>query len=83
LKKIKTDPNINVVNLDHLFTNFNTKLSYSDYQAVAEEFLSTHIEEEPINVVTAFGFQEKTLRDCLNRGDLNHATACYYLVANR
>jgi serine/threonine protein kinase len=81
-EEIKTNPNINVVNLDHLFTNFKTKLSYADYQSVAEEFMSTHIEDEAIAVVSTFGFPKEFVKESLIKGELNHSTACYNLIAH-
>jgi hypothetical protein len=77
-----TTPNINVVNLDHIFRNFNTKLSYSDYQSISEDFMATHIEEDPLTITAGFGFPKHLVKEMLEKGELNHATACYHLVAN-
>jgi hypothetical protein len=81
-EEIKTSPNINVINLDHIFRNFNCKLTYSDYQSIAEEFDTTHIEEEALQVVTTLGYPRDMVVDKLKRGELNHATACYNLLVH-
>lgn len=74
--------NINFVNVDNLFYqgNYDTKLSYNDYCSVTEDYTTHHIDEEAIKVVEKFGYPRDFLVQCLNNGDLNHATASYYLL---
>ncbi len=74
--------NINYVNVDNLFYegNYSTKLSYTDYCCITEDFTTHHLDEEALKVVESFGFPREFVVRCLNQGDLNHATASYYLL---
>lgn len=74
--------NVNYVNVDNLFyhENYKTKLSYTDYCCITEDFTSENIDEEALKVCENFGFPRQFVVKCLNRGDINHATACYYLL---
>jgi len=74
--------NVNYVNVDNLFyhENYKIKLSYTDYCCITEDFNSENIDEEALKVCENFGFPRQFLIKCLNRGDINHATACYYLL---
>lgn len=76
--------NVNYVNVDNLFydENYGTKLSYTDYCCITEDFSTENIDEEALKVCENFGFPRQFMIKCLNRGDLNHATACYYLLTN-
>jgi len=76
--------NVNYVNVDNLFyhENYKTKLSYTDYCCITEDFTSENIDEEALKVCENFGFPRQFVVKCLNRGDINHATACYYLLTN-
>ena len=74
--------NINFVNVDNLFydENYDTKLSYTDYCCITEDFTTHHIDEEALKIVEGFGYPRNFVVRCLNSGDLNHATASYYLL---
>ena len=76
--------NVNYVNVDNLFyhENYKTKLSYTDYCCITEDFTSENIDEEALKVCENFGFPRHFMIKCLNRGDINHATACYFLLTN-
>ena len=76
--------NVNYVNVDNLFyhENYKNKLSYIDYCCITEDFTSQVIDEEAIKVCENFGFPRHFMIKCLNRGDINHATACYFLLTN-
>ena len=76
--------NVNYVNVDKLFYhgNYETKLSYIDYCCITEDFTSQLIDEEALSVCENFGFPRHFMIKCLNRGDINHATACYFLLTN-
>lgn len=76
--------NVNYVNVDNLFyhENYKIKLSYTDYCCITEDFSTENIDEEALSVCENFGFPRQFLIKCLNRGDINHATACYYLLTN-
>ena len=76
--------NVNYVNVDNLFYDevYSTKLSYTDYCCITEDFSTENIDEEALRVCENFGFPRQFMIKCLNRGDINHATACYYLLTN-
>lgn len=76
--------NVNYVNVDNLFYDevYTTKLSYTDYCCITEDFSTENIDEEALRVCENFGFPRQFMIKCLNRGDINHATACYYLLTN-
>lgn len=76
--------NVNYVNVDNLFyhENYKIKLSYTDYCCITEDFSTEKIDEEALAVCDNFGYPRQFLIKCLNRGDINHATACYYLLTN-
>ena len=76
--------NVNYVNVDNLFyhENYHTKLSYTDYCCITEDFSTENIDEEALKVCENFGFPRQFMIKCLNRGDINHATASYYLLTN-
>ena len=80
----KIQGNVNYVNVDNLFYNglYKTKLSYTDYCCVTEDFATENIDEEALKACENFGFPRQFLVKCLNRGDINHATACYFLLTN-
>jgi hypothetical protein len=75
---------VNYVNVDNLFYNgvYKTKLSYTDYCCVTEDFATENIDEEALRVCENFGYPRQFVIKCLNRGDINHATACYFLLTN-
>lgn len=80
----KIQGNVNYVNVDNLFYNglYKTKLSYTDYCCVTEDFATENIDEEALKVCENFGYPRQFVVKCLNRGDINHATACYFLLTN-
>jgi len=70
------------VNVDNLFYagNYGCKLSYTDYCCITEDFTTQHLDEEALKIVDSYGYDRKFVVRCLNAGDLNHATASYYLL---
>ena len=83
--------NINFVNVENLYyrggtpaknpqTNPDEKVTYSDYCALTEDFMTYRIDEEAMDIVTGFGYPRQLVLDSINRGDVNHATAAYYLL---
>lgn len=50
--------NVNYVNVDNLFydENYSTKLSYTDYCCITEDFSTENIDEEALKVCENFGF---------------------------
>jgi serine/threonine protein kinase len=74
--------NINYVNVDNLFfeDNYSTKLSYTDYCSITEDYYTHHINEDALKKVSKMGYPRDFVVKCLNNGDLNHATATYYLL---
>ena len=38
------------------------------------------IDEDVLQVVESYGYPRAFIKDSLVRGDINHATACYYLL---
>ena len=73
---------INLVNVDNLFPRKDieeeAKLSYNDFLSITQDF----VDEETLRQVEKFGYPKSFVRDCLQRGDINHATACYHLLLN-
>ena len=83
--------NINFVNVENLYyrggtplkepkTNDEEKVTYSDYCALTEDFMTYRIDEEAMDIVTSFGYTRQLVLESINRGDVNHATAAYYLL---
>ena len=83
--------NINFVNVENLYyrggtpqkapkTNDEDKVTYSDYCALTEDFMTYRIDEEAMDIVTSFGYSRQLVLESINRGDVNHATAAYYLL---
>ena len=74
--------NINFVNVDNLFylENYKTKLSYTDYCCITEDFTTHNLEEEALKTVESFGYPRTFVLKCLNTGIINHATASYFLL---
>ena len=73
--------NINYVNIDNLFVGeYETKLSYSDYLSITQDYATMRIDEDVLQVVESYGYPRAFIKDSLVRGDINHATACYYLL---
>ena len=76
--------NLNYVNVDNLFyyENYKNKLRYIDYCCITEDFNASIIDEEAIKVCENFGFPRHFMIKSLGRGDINHATACYFLLTS-
>ena len=83
--------NINFVNVENLYyeggppvkdqtTNPEDKVTYSDYCALTEDFMTYRIDEDAMEIVTGFGYPRDLVIQSINRGDVNHATAAYYLL---
>lgn len=74
---------INSVNIDNLFPNkdsYQAKLSYTDYCAITQDFATMHLDEEALQVLEGFGFPRKMVKEGINKGELNQATASYNLM---
>lgn len=71
---------INFINVDNLFKNESTKLSYEDFCAVTEDFATMHINEHIIDQVESFGYNWKDTKEAIRKGELNHATTAYNLL---
>jgi len=57
------------------------RLSYADYCAITQDFATMHINEDVIaQMESGMGMPKKLVKEHLNRGDLNHATATYELL---
>jgi len=72
------------VNVDNLYKsglNAKQRLSYSDYCSITQDHATMHINDEVLTQMEGeMGIPKKLVRDHLNRGDLNHATATYQLI---
>ena len=55
-------------------------MTYSDYCALTEDFMTYRIDEEAIQIVESYGYPRKMIIDSINKGEINHATASYYLL---
>jgi hypothetical protein len=42
--------------------------------------MTYRIDEEAMAIVTGYGYPRNLVIDSINRGDVNHATAAYYLL---
>lgn len=79
--------NINFVNIENLYYGggdpsdcyIDEKLTYSDYCALTEDFMTYRIDEEAMEIVTSFGYTRSMVLDSINKAEVNHATAAYYL----
>jgi hypothetical protein len=76
--------NINYVNVDNLFysENYRTKLSYSNYCCITEDFTTKQLDEESIKATVNCGFPREFLLQSLTDGSINHATATYVLLTS-
>ena len=82
--------NINFINVENLYyysTNERddtkkrqARVKYSDYCALTEDFMTYRIDEEALGIVESYGYSRKMIIDSINKGDINHATASYYLL---
>jgi hypothetical protein len=84
--------NINYINVENLYykcanteiinekTKDNAKMTYSDYCALTEDFMTYRIDEEALSIVESYGYPRKMIIDSINKGEINHATSSYYLL---
>ena len=83
--------NINYINVENLYYkctseiktgafNPQNKIKYSDYCALTEDFMTYRIDEEALSIVESYGYSRKMIIDSINKGEINHATASYYLL---
>ena len=80
--------NINFVNIENLYyksgdpstIKVEKKITYSDYCALTEDFMTYRIDEEALNIVIACGYPRNLVLDSINKGEVNHATTTYYLL---
>ena len=76
-----SEEDVNSLNIDNLFAgNEQTKLSYTDYCAITQDFATMHINDDVLRQLELMGIPRKMVRDGLNRGELNHATTTYHLL---
>jgi serine/threonine protein kinase len=86
-----TNGNINFINVENLYyrgglpvenqpTKVDEKVTYSDYCALTEDFMTYRIDEDAMEIVTGFGYPRAFVIDSINKGDINHATTSYYLL---
>ena len=83
---------INSINVDNLFFEgrSQTKLSYTDYCYIANDFYTQHlstllssslsIDEDALRSLEKMGSSRAAVIDSLQKGDLNHAVASYNLL---
>ena len=79
--------NINCINVENLYYSQredepSTKITYSDYCALTEDFMTYRLDEEARGIVEGYGFERKAIIDSINKGEINHATASYYLLVH-
>jgi hypothetical protein len=55
-------------------------MTYSDYCALTEDFMTYRIDEDALGIVEGYGYPRKMIIDSINKGEINHATASYYLL---
>jgi hypothetical protein len=80
--------NINFVNIENLYyrggdpkdLSVNEKITYSDYCALTEDFMTYRIDEEALESVISYGYPRSMILDSINKGEVNHATTAYYLL---
>ncbi len=82
--------NINYINVENLYykstkediseSSESTKMTYSDYCALTEDFMTYRIDEEALGIVEGYGYPRKMIIDSINKGEINHATSAYYLL---
>lgn len=83
--------NINFINAENLYYKSikevksgkplnQNKIKYSDYCALTEDFMTYRIDEEALEIVQGYGYNRKMIIDSINKGEINHATASYYLL---
>ena len=79
--------NVNFINMENLYYDSETcklkekvQISYSDYCALTEDFMTYRIDEEALGIVTSYGYPRKMVIDSINNGEINHATCSYYLL---
>lgn len=80
--------NINFVNIENLYyrsgepesVKIDEKITYSDYCALTEDFMTYRIDEEALEIVVSFGYPRSLVLESINKGEVNHATTAYYLL---
>ena len=84
--------NINFINVENLYYTStkeapitenpkrHARVKYSDYCALTEDFMTYRIDEEALSIVEGYGYTRRMVVDSINRGEINHATAAYYLL---
>ncbi len=80
------EANINVVNVKNLFytsgsaTTTNSQLSMKDYQRITIGYNAQDLDEDTLDQVAQFGYSRDLVETALRSGQINHATATYYLL---
>jgi hypothetical protein len=83
-QQINTNELLSNVNVDNLYKKdlqAKQRLSYADYCAITQDYATMHLNDEILSTMeTGMAMPKKLVKDHLNRGDLNHATATYQLM---
>ena len=70
--------NVNVDNLYKEGLMSKQRLSYTDYCSITQDYATMHLNDEVMQMMETVMYRpKKLLREHLNHGDLNHATATY------
>jgi len=76
-------PNINIVNVANLFYGnepSGQRILVHDFRKITANYLLKDIDEGVLNTVVSFGYDKTCVSQALKNGDINHATATYYLL---
>lgn len=75
-------PNINSVNVTNIFYNNSEaqKVTVSDFRRIVSNSLCKELDEKVVNQVAEFGYNKEHIMNSLQNGEVNHATATYYLL---
>ena len=75
---------LGTVNVDNLYKeglHAKQRLSYGDYCAITQDYATMHLNEEVLRTMEGrMGMSSRLVKDSLNKGELNHATATYQLM---
>ena len=71
------------INVANLFYNpRKIELSATDYYKIAGDFVQKKMDEKILLQVESFGYNKELVTKCIQAGEINHATATYYLLTN-
>ena len=76
------DSDIDTVDPENLFKSPDAfpSLSPSNYFSITQDAATVHIDEDVLDVLKGYGFPPRLVKDSINKGELNHATACYNIL---